>query len=682
MLEGRQIGHYLLRQQIGSGGMGTVYLAQDSRTTKVREIAVKVVALAAMLKPEELEHKKHLFRREIEAIVRLDHPHILPLFDFGTESFDKEEYLYLVIPYRPQGSLRDWLDEHQPVPLPTISSILIQAANALHYVHKRGIIHRDVKPSNFLIRERVSTADLGEPYPFLQLADFGLARFSTTSSDQGMVGTPQFMAPEQWQERAVPSSDQYALAAMAFKLFTGQYIFQGRQAYMMYQHHFTPPPSLRSLRPDLPPEVDAVMARALSKEPEKRFSTITNFVAALHQALGLPHDINSTLPPNLPSFGLSPSPSPAPTIGPTLPPPPSEQDLASDKQAPSVDDSNTSTQPLEGSGFSLAPSSESSTPKLVQVTLMSTSAPSDIVEAEPGPVASLSANQELLPPAGSVQIVQASVNRSQHLHSIALPGSSAATRQSGKRLRRFLPMSLLLFVLLAGGVALIIHPWAPQSTGGTHGPGTPNLAAASPQSTLTTITKITPMATSTATSPSPTPTSRPPEATPTPTPTAPSGPPPFTFEDGGVDGWSNFSGVNSTECSVSNSTDVGGYPTGTHALKIVVNVDSLSAGPSASVNVPNGPEAGGQISTWLYLPAADNGKIESIDLFARDPTGAWRGITNGPVYPNTFGRWFQVSGNMGGSYTGHATRVGITFTARQTNTDIPIYIDDVTWSTT
>jgi len=86
MLEGRQICHYLLLQQIGSGGMGTVYLARDSRVAKVREVAVKIIALSTALKPEELEHKKRLFRREIEAIAHVDHPHILPLFDFGAET--------------------------------------------------------------------------------------------------------------------------------------------------------------------------------------------------------------------------------------------------------------------------------------------------------------------------------------------------------------------------------------------------------------------------------------------------------------------------------------------------------------------------------------------------------------------------------------------------------------------
>src|SRR5579883_540020 len=335
MLEGRQICHYLLLQQIGSGGMGTVYLARDSRVAKVREVAVKIIALSTALKPEELEHKKRLFRREIEAIAHLDHPHILPLFDFGAETLDKMEYIYLIMPYRAQGSLRGWLDEHDPVHLTTISSIIIQAAKALHYVHKRGIVHRDVKPSNFMIRERASTADLSEPYPFVQLTDFGLASFSAASSDQGVAGTPQFMAPEQWQGQPVATSDQYALAVMAFKLLTGQYVFTGQAAHIMYQHHFTPPPSLRSLRPDLPPEVDEVIARALSKEPEKRFSTVTNFAAALHKALGLPNDPNNTLLPDTPSSGSLSVPALAPTIGPTSLLPCPEQDSSVDGLVPS-----------------------------------------------------------------------------------------------------------------------------------------------------------------------------------------------------------------------------------------------------------------------------------------------------------------------------------------------------------
>jgi len=646
MLEGRQICHYLLLQQIGSGGMGTVYLARDSRVAKVREVAVKIIALSTALKPEELEHKKRLFRREIEAIAHLDHPHILPLFDFGAETLDKMEYIYLIMPYRAQGSLRGWLDEHDPVHLTTISSIIIQAAKALHYVHKRGIVHRDVKPSNFMIRERASTADLSEPYPFVQLTDFGLASFSAASSDQGVAGTPQFMAPEQWQGQPVATSDQYALAVMAFKLLTGQYVFTGQAAHIMYQHHFTPPPSLRSLRPDLPPEVDEVIARALSKEPEKRFSTVTNFAAALHKALGLPNDPNNTLLPDTPSSGSLSVPAPAPTIGPTSLLPCPEQDSSVDGLVPS--------------------SSSSSAPELI--TFMATAAASDFASAVPA--ASQTGSRAPSPSTDAVKSAPASTSRSL----VIVPAAPLAERRRDKRLRRLLPAAFLVFALLFGGGALITHLGPRQSKSNTRSPGTPSLTATSSQSTATTTGLMpTPML------PSPTPgstlASRPPAATPT--AAAPSTPPPFTFEDGGMDGWSASNGLHLTECTVNNSAAVGGYLS-THALQIVIKVNSSSAGPTASVRVGNGPTAGSTISAWFYVPAAVPGGIEA-KFFVRDSTEAWRDPMQGFVSINNIGNWFQVRETLNNSYTGPATLVGITFHVEQINTDITVYVDDVNW---
>src|SRR6266581_2335063 len=211
-LDGLQLGHYQLQRLIGSGGMGEVYQALDTR----------------------------LFQREMRAITTLDHPHILPLFDFGEATINKATLTYMVMPYRPEGSFADWLQERgssDMLPPQDVAYFLLQAADALQHAHEHQLIHQDVKPSNFLIRKR--TVDPN--HPDLLLADFGIAKFTTATAtaSQSIRGTPAYMAPEQWDGQPVAASDQYALAIMAYQLLTGRPPFQGGPGQIMRQHFIT-----------------------------------------------------------------------------------------------------------------------------------------------------------------------------------------------------------------------------------------------------------------------------------------------------------------------------------------------------------------------------------------------------------------------------------------------------------
>src|SRR5882724_1856923 len=213
-LVGMQLGRYTVGNLLGSGGMGEVYQAEDTHIR--RKVALKIVRheLAAYPNKESQQEAERLFRREIRAIANLDHPYILPLYDYGEETIHESIYAYMVMPLRPEGSLAQWLregsDAGRRLQPGEIAALIRQAARALHYAHKHQIVHQDVKPSNFLIRNNEEMPQL----PDIQLADFGIARLSsaTASHSQTSRGTPSYMAQEQWSGQPVPATDQYALA--------------------------------------------------------------------------------------------------------------------------------------------------------------------------------------------------------------------------------------------------------------------------------------------------------------------------------------------------------------------------------------------------------------------------------------------------------------------------------------
>jgi eukaryotic-like serine/threonine-protein kinase len=300
-LDGLELGRYHILRLIGSGGMGEVYLAEDTRIS--RQIAIKVMRneILPYSETDSTKEVKRLFLREAKAIATLNHPHILSLFDYGENNVNDNVLTYMVMPYCPNGSLATWLrlrsnSSSQPLASQDVVQILLQAADALQYAHNQGIIHQDVKPQNFLIRGwRDSNV------PDLVLSDFGLAKFisATSSTSQAIRGTPVYMAPEQWQGHPVAATDQYALAIMIYQLLTGHLPFQGGPGQVMYQHLTVPPQPPSTYTPQLSQEVDMVILTALAKKPEERFLSVSAFAGAFQQAVqdvDVQPDAQSTIP--------------------------------------------------------------------------------------------------------------------------------------------------------------------------------------------------------------------------------------------------------------------------------------------------------------------------------------------------------------------------------------------------
>jgi serine/threonine protein kinase len=296
---GSVIGGYTIKRLLGSGGMGAVYLAEDPAIGQ--QVAIKILRSEGsdLSDPQQALER---FKQEARALASLDHLHILPLYRYGEEETPAGRRAYMVMQYRPEGSLWDWLrrragmasqDSLQQAPalpagLPTIwplslseaEDYLRQAASALQYAHEHGIIHRDIKPANFLLRIEAG------PRVHLLLSDFGLARLFASGSATGQIfGTPLYMAPEQFDGEARPESDQYALAIMIYLLLTGRTPFEGDPLQLMHQHLSKEPPPIRTFNPALPEALEAVFARALAKAPEQRFPSVSAFAAAFDQAV-------------------------------------------------------------------------------------------------------------------------------------------------------------------------------------------------------------------------------------------------------------------------------------------------------------------------------------------------------------------------------------------------------------
>ena len=289
-----QNGRYHYLRVLGVGGMGEVFLMQDERVT--RQVAIKVIRSenASSLDSTAAANAARLFQREAKAIAALEHPNILPLYDFGEEISEGTTLSYMVMPFCADGSLATWLRQRAENPLSPqdIAYVIEQAAEGLQYAHDHDVIHLDVKPSNFLLRGNKKNPN----HPTLLLADFGIARSSTTvaNTSRTIRGTPTAMAPEQWTSSPVPATDQYALAVMTYEMLTGRPPFTGSMEQLMYQHFSTPPPAPTTFNPHLPAEINPVMIRALAKKPEDRFPSIAAFASALQDAVhGVPAEVSN-----------------------------------------------------------------------------------------------------------------------------------------------------------------------------------------------------------------------------------------------------------------------------------------------------------------------------------------------------------------------------------------------------
>lgn len=262
-----KIGRYEIQEEIGRGGMATVFKAYDPRFE--RHIAVKVLPPEFMHDPEF----RARFNREAKTIAALEHPAIVPVYDYGEEA----GLLYLVMRYMPGGSLADRL-EHGPLTIEESAEILQRLGSALDRAHNEGIIHRDLKPSNILF----------DQYGDAFLADFGIVRLTTSDSNLtasgSLVGTPTYMSPEQvYGDKELDGrSDIYALGVILFQMLTGHLPYEAdTPAKMMMKHILEPVPQILKNRPDLPPEAEQVVGKALAKERDERFASAADLNAAL-----------------------------------------------------------------------------------------------------------------------------------------------------------------------------------------------------------------------------------------------------------------------------------------------------------------------------------------------------------------------------------------------------------------
>jgi Protein kinase domain len=312
---GAQIASYQLEEEIGRGGMAVVYRARDVRLG--RWVALKVLAQDYA----QDEAFRQRFIRESRTAAAVDHPNIIPIFDAG----EAGGVLYIAMRYVASQDVHSLLHSAGPLPTARALSIVGQVASALDAAHACGLIHRDVKPANMLLGGVADTGRADHVY----LSDFGISKqLNATSSltlTGQVLGTLNYLAPEQIEGRQVDGrADAYALACTAFELLAGAPPFRrDENMAVMWAQLNAPPPALTSLRPDLPPAVDQVLARALAKAPADRYPTCLGFSAALQQAcaaaLGGPAGTAPAAPVSPPPRAGQPA---APTAADPAPSPP------------------------------------------------------------------------------------------------------------------------------------------------------------------------------------------------------------------------------------------------------------------------------------------------------------------------------------------------------------------------
>jgi serine/threonine protein kinase len=268
-----QFGRYRILRTLGKGGMGTVYLAQDSQLD--RRVALKVPHFA----PGDGPEVKERFFREARSAATIEHPNICPVYDVGTIA----GIHYLAMAYVEGRSLADALRGGKPVPERQAAALVRKLALALAEAHQRGVVHRDLKPSNVMINQR------GEPV----IMDFGLARQlnqeeSRLTQQGAILGTPAYMSPEQVHgdlEAIGPSCDVYGLGVILYEMLAGQVPFQGSTTSVLAKVLTERPRPLQQLRPGVNPVLEAICDKALAKKPADRHASMRQLAAALYEVL-------------------------------------------------------------------------------------------------------------------------------------------------------------------------------------------------------------------------------------------------------------------------------------------------------------------------------------------------------------------------------------------------------------
>ncbi len=269
-LIGKRIGQYEIAGLLGEGGAARVYKA--FQPSMERYVALKILLIPGFAGRQFSER----FAQEARVIASLEHPNIVPVFDFG----ESDGYMYIAMRLVEGGSLADMLDG-KPFSLYLAHDIITQVGSALEYAHSQGVVHRDIKPSNLLIDEHGNC----------MISDFGLAKVLTPSAPISMtgtvIGTPAYMSPEQIMSEVVDGrSDLYSLGIVLFEMLTGLPPFKADStAIVLIRHIQDPLPSARLLNPQLPLAVERVLEKTLAKKPDERYKSASDLVAAVSHAI-------------------------------------------------------------------------------------------------------------------------------------------------------------------------------------------------------------------------------------------------------------------------------------------------------------------------------------------------------------------------------------------------------------
>jgi serine/threonine protein kinase len=264
-----KIGRYVVKEELGSGEVGAVYRAFD--TSFNREVAIKVLPLELMRNLKILAR----FKRELKMIASLEHPAIVPVYDVGEENGQP----YYVMRYMSGGSLRRWI-ANRKLSLQETADIIERVALGLEYAHQKGIVHRDLSPDNILFDNH------NNPY----ITDFSLAKLIAdtfrTNSGSGFIGTPEYISPEQSQSMPVDHrSDIYGLGVIMYEMLTGEPPYQAVDAMgVLVKHVSEPVPEILKVSPELPPEVDAIIKKAMAKNRNDRYESAVDMARVLTKA--------------------------------------------------------------------------------------------------------------------------------------------------------------------------------------------------------------------------------------------------------------------------------------------------------------------------------------------------------------------------------------------------------------